>query len=968
MEARQASEIFILAVRKHLLDDTLEKCHPENVDRGLSCGDGIVWPAAQSTDSHQRDPYTKGLYLSYDIQFDHVGMVVNAFLRAVDFRYMGIPSSSVSTRRACLNIGEAVTLCPLAVQATFVRWYGLQSPDQASKKQAEREQVNIGVLATDFATQLAESCKGENGQVEGAVWALCKIGEQDIVWPSNYCLISSIREDQTTKYTSSEKGCLPTRRYPHASPSSLNLMSRRQRMEQLAERTSNYIELQSRERERERKEKLDRTQHTPAHPTAASTPATVSTPTPSAGLVASPAFGSMTSPAGLQPINSPMQRHMSSGTSPATLEDTASTHSTTKPTIPQIAASQRKTPGSHCRDLALGVPTLASLEAMLPAAAPLSPPMQAASTGHSASGMELDVSNSKDQHLYPTPQSTSIEQVSTSMENPSTSDSTSSGVPNLNAVTSASKLGTNDDDFDDFFWNSYPSGDMSFGSGGGGNELNSFLDNNLDMFDSGITEDDFSFFDTPSLPVSVSLQPHGVPAPRLVEDPLQFITSLNTVNHFGHLMPSGDSPVAFASHPIRSPDHDPSATSALSSTLTPTNLFSSESLLVGAPASLEPPRHFAGVETIGQGRMSPSVAASEVPLYTPTTVEPFNSIVEIHQSMECKYTVDLQLSNGALLTSHCPKYPLQVSAYTPLPFGLHHIDSDERFFAKTGKFCTFLQPRHEEEAEDLIQMHRKAKAQALRARADLKKGRDTSQSKQLGRNWTPQKELAELTFEDSSSASDSSSEVESIGWNSLYEASPYPPSTPLIAGSVVGPALLGIRSLLLEVPPVPEKRVLDERPSEKVKLSKGEREALATVFAQQYLENVDLRDRILETTPHFSLAPSMSPPLPLSFQPSTKLTKTQETFISVFCHSAIMQMSTSALRFWTKIGLQPSSGPKDVRAFILAASSLVHESLGKAVEPWLEKLAFNYQVIRIHIGLIFWLKQDMFFRIADSAI
>jgi hypothetical protein len=129
--------------------------------------------------------------------------------------------------------------------------------------------------------------------------------------------------------------------------------------------------------------------------------------------------------------------------------------------------------------------------------------------------------------------------------------------------------------------------------------------------------------------------------------------------------------------------------------------------------------------------------------------------------------------------------------------------------------------------------------------------------------------------------------------------------------------------------------------------TKGEKEAVATVFFQQAAENPHFRrrlsivkarnSRLRPDTSHAHIAlDQLAPALSLDAIPSTS--------VGVVCHSAVMKMSASALHFWNKIGLRPYSGPKYARIIVLAASSIATEEVQSALQPWLEDLSIAYKV------------------------
>ena len=952
VEAVQASELFLLAVKAHLLDETLEKCHPAKVGRGLLYDKGLVWPALQTTLACPDRSQANGLYLSYDIHYDHDGMVANAFLRPIPLQHCAAPC--FTNDKARITVGDSITLCPLAIRARFVRWYGIMSPDQPSRSQADREMAEIDGLAKQFAALLELnffSMHSESEQADKGAYLLCRLEEQDIVWPASQCLTSSLRVQESSRLGMSEHHILLPEGQRIFSPTPRDLLPRTKRMEQLAEQTSAYIEHHGRERERERRERAERSFHT-SQPVPTSKPAEAQISMVAAGFSTESHLGSIGSP------SVPVEAQISSvkdfsmpGRPPVS---TANISPAANPkdsdnncSFPEKAINRYALMNDTSGRPFLGVPTLASIALMLPPPSMLKSPVAVAMA---APKTQVILPEPNYQNSYPTPQSNTVDQPSSGVDYPSTSTSTSNGVPSSTNDVQMTRIQSLGDGLDDMFWNSFASKDIPFGSGAKNDTL-SFLDSDLSMFENGITEDDFSFFDTPSLVATASMPPvTSSQAPVIYNsidaNPLAFISSSGSIDHFGHLMPSGDSPASIAPASSTSPIfQDLPVPSALSSRVLPSVPFISESSSAFVADFLASPQHSSdnGLESIASRPQSSSLVAVGVDYQSGLNSKALHELVESDKTHDCKYKVDLLIESD---NSFSAKNSFQVVGFAPLPFS-NPLNTSDRYYFDGHEKRNHSRVDPKDEAKDMLRLHRIDRAHTLRKLLESQQKRMSISTRHIERKWLPQKESAKLDVDESSSETDSVSDPESLERNSLFEVSPRAFSTTTTTVDTLGPALLELKPLLVQLSLNTEAKVAEKVLPDKYKLSKAEKEALATVFFQQYLENVDLRDRTQDASKTYfdTYSPPLSPPpLLSSYLPSTQFEKMQQTSIAVVHHAATMRMSTSALQFWDKLGLQPHSGSKDVHTFVLAASSLVTESVKEAIEPWLTKLAVAYHV------------------------
>lgn len=67
----------------------------------------------------------------------------------------------------------------------------------------------------------------------------------------------------------------------------------------------------------------------------------------------------------------------------------------------------------------------------------------------------------------------------------------------------------------------------------------------------------------------------------------------------------------------------------------------------------------------------------------------------------------------------------------------------------------------------------------------------------------------------------------------------------------------------------------------------------------------------------------------------------QQPLITVGKSGALMNVKTSALKFWEKLGLSPRSGPKDVVAFMLHEDDRYARKYGLV---WMRAVSERYKV------------------------
>lgn len=933
-DAINASVAFSSAVSNYLLEDTKEHCHPQGVGPGARCGSRILWP---STESH-----TPGLSLSYDLHYDFDGIVAIARLELCHQRAL-LPSARALDANLCLTKDDPVVLCPLAIETRFVRIYGKSTSNASSKKQALCEAGEIPTLKTAFLRLLQgkQSASPGSGLDEiGDEWVVCSYDDTEIVWPASFSLLGpKLDAGKNSNHRHPvHKGETNSRRF-RASTGTRSLQSFRKLSEQLAVKTSMFIDKAAKDRERERRERAEKAiaanaannsnpghshshsrSHSQSQPFSVSaTPAATSTPPlPNASPIFggspanfagyfTPADSSIMSPAYDSPTTAPMV----SGTD---TKVSGSAQPGGNPTLNMTITSPSKKPAGNTVDdlkidkrsrwAALGKPvTLASLVAQCPTpsrsirvpASTTQPPPAAGINSfqlseHTAGG------NTKDSTVYPTPQSTNTVGSTTSEQvNSALVTSSTSNLPQAEASVNARPSSNSFNDmFDDFLWTSYPSTDISYHAESGRSRQNntdlgesndpfSFADSDMGIFDSGLTEDDFSFFDTPALPSAASMRslpdqiavqplnpgtlptaPHTAPQLPTSIDFSDFITSQGAIDHFGHLMPTGNSPGSGSVLSITSPNFVGGEVASNSVTLSMPNHVS----LHDVPGSNQrqspdsPSFAFSSNEFMitpeQQSARSQDGALTFSPVEVRSTIQdssrtPFNNIVEIvegdDEHLPPKYFVSPARQHpgnspdSVRRAVHHPKYaPVRFGTKLPTPRKLLTAGDNSAETTDVSK------------PEDLLARQKRAKAAALRAYLTARSTQSTPSEKKLYRNWSSLQDLASLPFEDTSSSSSSEESDDEEPGGCQGAKNSWSSQAPPEARKMLGPSLLVLTGTFEKEMSVrtEEMQPSAATPADKSKLSRNEREALVTVFFQQYLENPDMRERVTQSAPSAS--------------------------------------------------------------------------------------------------------------------
>jgi hypothetical protein len=829
-------------------------------------------------------------------------------------------------------------MAPLGLQGRFVRYFG--------EDESARLGRTINIPAQKLAPkerEMRESYLQDAGIAANGTEVrllLCSLAGEEVIWPSSMCLIASpagLKADEDTKDCANAE-VNTSRRKRYARPTSRSLLPPAKRYEEIADRTCAFIEKITQERERDRRERAEKA--IADSPSSAGNTALASRaagPSPPQGHGASPAFqaspslfsttSSATPAANPEMAFSPAQvsLHHDVHAKEATIaanSDEASTNQT---------STVKKAPSSWKARM-----SLSEIKALLP---PIPPSMleerrkaaKAAAGRPSDSSKEVqhDVANaaSTAHQVYPTPQSVST-------------------APDQASVLPATLKPSNSETFDEFIWGSSGGGmesSFSYGMDGGGKDDYLSFDHDMGgMFDMGVTDEDFSFFDEPA-PAPV---PAAAPIAQAQHDDLAFITSQGPVDHFSHLMPTGDSPASMLNHSTTS---GTSPAFLLADIPTPA---SQQAMPVAGKSLTSPASH-------GALSVLPATSPSLAIVQPPNATHAFNTIQEIPAEQE-KSVIPPQLPRYSMSTNIPGRIIRNLpSAYIPLSL----VSSSQQ--SKCGNIVMTRGPHTSVDHLDLVANYRESKAARLRSQLLQRKQGAKKPLEQEKRNWqsAPDSSPGSMIFDsETSSSSDESASEEEYSWKKPSTKSGAAQATAekgqqesldklvQLSASLVALRVSGLEVVLDSPKTGQVGPQTSDQASDEVKSStrnKNEKEALATVFSLQYLENVNLRERTNATSlckdPSFSRqrAPSAILPAPL---PLIRLSDLQETFITVFRHSAVMKLSVPSLQFWQKLGLQPHSPPKDVRAMMLLPSSLADTAVSSAAEYWLARVGQAYKV------------------------
>lgn len=945
-EACKASEILLDAVRERLL--ALTRTHEEQP----LLGGGLLLPPASigSGGLHEPEPGSQRQILLYDLHFDTGGVVARS--RVVprqrgnlhlirDDAVAKATDASPPSLDGTLGSGSKLLLSPVGLEATFVRFFGepvttkSASPSGQSQtsrrslaeKQALQEQsALVSIRKSSIWPDLARCDRDER-------WVLCSTAGLDLVWPLSFCLrVQTVAEVKTSESaTSSRLSSDPTEAlYP---PSASCLLPPAKKYEQLADRTCAYIEKITLERERERKERAERAMlQQPQQPQAA----VPQKHSPPQGQGLSPSLFSTTSSA-------------TPGASAFSPEVQLSTAARADAVIPLAEAKvpqairKRRTVRTNI--------SLAEMQGMLPPV----PPAVLAERKKAAQNATIS-------HLAATVGSGS----SGSLQTAQTQSTVQAAADTAPAPPSA-KL---KDTFDDFLWSGFGTSgsqgagadsNMSYGFSFGNAEMDTGM-GGLGMFDMGVTDEDFSFFDEPVAPSiatatsAATTLPMSAPASQSLQDSKKrlqpddladFINSSGPVDHFSHLMPTGDSPASMLAH---------STSSGTSPAFIAGDMPTPASLSMSQPAAAGTGRSLASPASASFGIAASPAPATGIPLALTQTIAstPFNTIEEIPEDTVFAKQDDLphlyDVSTTCRRKGHGSRgLPL---AYVPLTFE-----------SLTYAHQKILE-KQAETAFDGDQLTRfksskaaQLKKQILAARGKVDRRQGLGQER---RNWqqsASDSSPGSLTFDDTSSSSDEEENAQDGPSRSAQHAI----AVPIFDEAAYGRDLVELVRASCSLAKLHSNTLSVARPTHtktrdgltstegkevqtKTSRNKNEKEALATVFSLQYLENVDLRSRVRK--PQASRGPQRPethlPLLPGA--PLSPMADLQETYITAFLHSAVMKLSVPSLQFWQKLGLQPHSALKDVKALMLLPSSLANEAVIAAAEYWLMRVGQAYQV------------------------
>ncbi|GAA5893124.1 uncharacterized protein JCM6883_007574 [Sporobolomyces salmoneus] len=548
------------------------------------------------------------------------------------------------------------------------------------------------------------------------------------------------------------------------------------------------------------------------------------------------------------------------------------------------------------------------------------------------------------------------------------------------ATTTSQPMSSLDNAFASFDWGDGSYGTSNAGGGGGAQDANQDYDDGMDLL--GLTDDDFSFFDTAPTPLpGTSLPP---PSNDPFTMPLSTTTSPKFVDHFSHLSSSSTSAAHFTSPTSPFPTHTTSPQFAVQSSPLPTNStqfpFDSSSNALGlAPGPSFP-----------------------VPTQQPSPPSPNHEISLPSFAVELAPTESIQISP---LRSRRPL----PGAYDPIPFASSYEISTEKYDSRKGKFG-LLTPDSEDHDEssdpnlsydsilprptagslepwykgicdprravaERLQRDRRSrstKQSSGRGRGSRGRGRSTSRGGESMkmRGWkraiSREGEGSDgTTTADEESGEESEMEIEEVENERTRkdvneEAEAEEESRKLLESGGVELLAFGefVNSLLrrsTSIKSVPTPVSPATLPS---------LELLLILLVEQNLVNPDSRSlfktprtdnvpRLLSTYSIQDVSSSLATvcsnlsPSPL-FADHTLLPPLESTVSSsllIRSQQSMIQVSTAAVEFWKPMGFEPVIGRKDVTIFA------VYEEAGsgprESVDEWLRTIATTYQGLRL---------------------
>ncbi|KAL7004222.1 hypothetical protein EMMF5_006228 [Cystobasidiomycetes sp. EMM_F5] len=830
-ETAQASEQLLRAVREHLEQDMVDQCHPSGLEQGLKVGDGILWPIDDSDSSATPG----GLYCALSVHFDHEGIVASVSLSQCHARRLtrlclpddGRDDGRVEKRSDILP-GQQIVLLPLGLSAVFCRHYGTgqSRPIKQDGKVASTEQLLLSKYQQHMATLPQCEYHTDNDQTQ---WLLCTIGDEELLWPSAMTLMYDKPSEKTG---AAHQSGLSSGMRPKVTPNSKSLIGRHSRVKQLVAQTSAYIDRIGREKERERREKAERSLGTLGHDINA--------------LNAKLDDDTVT-----LTNTSSDSKHIGAAV--------PSTNSSTVERSVKQSASRvlpRKTSSQPARYSAMR--SLDKLAALLP---PLPPTPRASEPVATQSFKPFTSAGAVRESNHP--HAAGIE---------ATDEAGQSSHSRAGEAVDIGQVSTLDQGnmFRDFMWDDY--GNSHFGSNDTLRETNfsssvTFADGIGNMFDGPLTEDDFSFFDTPAIPtVTESLQQYMPTSSRALDAAstatasadLAFVTASGPVDHFSHLMPTGNSPASVpysASQPSRVLPMD-----YVSQNLMPYSTFDSESPSFGLTFAPSPQIAFewSATKQTASDTFTSFLTPSSDQQHATDNATAYNHITELDDNTALSLSRAAVGIETAITASPSSQRRKTVSAFQPLTLSSPAAVSSQSMVSTTS-----LRPAlKNNENANLAEVHRIARANNFRTRF-LKSAATTIDAElNYNRNWIIREDAGELVFDESSTSSEDSSDNETPDDHPMYEASPFP-QTPLTGTghSAIGPYLILAGSLMssLSRSQVSSESALDTKDI-KDKNSRTAKEALITVFFTQLVENPDFRERCVPHVLHTSAGKMNSVP------------------------------------------------------------------------------------------------------------
>lgn len=985
-EAIAASEAYLRAAETYTLDSIRLVYNPNTprsaVDsqgkaetaspqtstfgRGVRCDYGLLYPSllpedvtepyplSESNPSVRNSSVSSSPFISCQAHFTAVDLRLSVQVQQVKLR--GIPEhreNSLTAKKSSMNNGardlsrQPVLLCPQSVPAVFIRWYG-EASNTVSPKQAEAEKLLIAEAAPKIVSLLQDYGCNDPVDFTGEKWALCALNDSlESAWPISLIVRLAGSPSSVLEEPSLRVNEFSSKRYARSAIAKASSRISRKlyfqppkaRSAELSAATASYIEQYNREKAKDRRDRAEK-------------------------LVANKAVelpdSDIKSGSGLKSevkADEPGEVQRSSMQVDVELpkQQAKVTYESLRPDSPRILND-------------LGCPTIGTITSALdsllgPEQASPSPASEQPSilvgdapvNGAAPTGTHgIDAGA-----VYPTPQSgpNSTNQASTgTAEYQETHEA--SAIQAFSPSHQANRSLT--DIFQDFAWPNYtetslapsirvPSRPQSAGGGAAFGPKGVFDDpSTFDFFDSaGLTEEDFSFFDSPipsDLPIdNIAQQPlpdQNQQLPDLpaitADDIASFVNTTGPVDHFGHLMPRGESitQVTQAGSTNETFDYDDDS-------------GSKDAVII--------------VHTRGRGRSQSNDGRNHHMRFH----DPEDEASILHLGRASPQYLDEPARQEPILY----KYQVPIVAMGPDSFSMSpFLEKDVLFRLKTAFGpISFLLPSPPSSTDSynsteysdetrkpdscLIDQKRE---RANRMRAALSRPHRASESVQKPaqevRTWHDAASPVGDYFDSSSdSSSASSSDEHSDDTAPAWTKRLIPAKTPRAAGALPIYALYAPGHLRHP----PRKAIIpsliparDRSKDETTKVNRGEKEAIATILFQHTIENIDFRERqrIKPPTLYRAFQLSVTKTLLPSSATSRKLAKASPTAIGAYHQNVITKMSISALKAWPKLGLKPHNGTKDVQAVVIAPKLLLDDAVRLAIPAWLESVSHAWRV------------------------